>query len=69
MNVRSRVLGEGNAETLDSMWMVGIARALARRYEEVEAIIDRRWRGRRRCWGLSIQTRLISVHGLARVLT
>jgi tetratricopeptide (TPR) repeat protein len=38
MEVRSEVLGEDNAETLDSMGMVGLARQLEGKYEEAEAM-------------------------------
>jgi tetratricopeptide (TPR) repeat protein len=68
MKVRSRVLGEENAETLNSIGMVGIVRALAGKYKEAEAMHRKELAIRKKLQGHEHLDTLTSMSNLAIVL-
>jgi tetratricopeptide (TPR) repeat protein len=68
MEVRSEVLGEDNAETLDSMGMVGLARELGGKYEEAEAINWQTLARKEKVLGHEHPDTLTSMNNLALVL-
>jgi hypothetical protein len=68
MEARSKVLGEDNAETLDSMGMVGLARRLGGKYEEAEAINRQTLARSEKVLGPKHPDTLTSISNLAVVL-
>ncbi|RYN45932.1 hypothetical protein AA0117_g13493, partial [Alternaria alternata] len=68
MSVRSEVLGEDNAETLSSMGMVGLARALGGKYGEAEAMNRQTLARKEKVLGPEHPSTLASMSNLAGVL-
>jgi tetratricopeptide (TPR) repeat protein len=68
MEVRREVLGEENVETLKSMEIVGLARALEGKYEEAEAMHRETLARREKVLGHEHLSTLISMNNLAAVL-